>query len=228
MKLSPIVTIQVFLAMFLSLSSGSSGQESSQNASASDSLSTALLIEHLRTNFDDIHDVSMRFHHLDHRLNGMIDITMHWENGRMTASSVVRNETNNDEFASALTASIKKWYIKDLTGPFDITLPLRIRIVGSDDSTFSQKGIFTGVVSDSSGNPVNAAELSFRSAVDSVGTLTNCYSNREGVFVKTLIPVGAWDVECRAEGFEPAMERDLVFEGGEHIRREIVLQRMRR
>lgn len=40
----------------------SNGQSNTTN----DSVYSALLIDHLRNNFDDIHDVSMRFHHMDH------------------------------------------------------------------------------------------------------------------------------------------------------------------
>ena len=134
-----IVIFLVSFISFISFSCETKQESPNVNASASDSIYTSLLINHLRNNFDDIHDVSMRFHHLDHNLNGIIQIGMHWENGSMTSSSVVSNETKNDEFAQALVKNIEKWQIKNLTGPFDIVLPLRIKIVGSDDSTFLKK-----------------------------------------------------------------------------------------
>jgi hypothetical protein len=200
------------------------GPEAGQNTSTNDSVYTAMLINHLRSNFDDIHDVSMRFHHLDHRLNGVILFNMHWENGRMTSSSVVKNETNNEEFADALSANIEKWYIKDLTGPFDINLPLRIRIIGSDDPTFPEKGILTGEIFDYDGKPLKDAKLSFQSVVNSSDTLRNCYSNREGIFVMTLIPVGSWNIECTAVGFEKVSLKDISFGKGDHIRKKITLR----
>ncbi|MFH1311961.1 MAG: carboxypeptidase-like regulatory domain-containing protein, partial [Candidatus Eisenbacteria bacterium] len=202
MRLRLLTVLVAILSIVLTSCGTSERQESSHNASANDSVYTALLIKHLRDNFDDIHDVSMRFHHLDHRLNGIIQIDMHWDNGRMTSSSVAINETGNREFADALIENIEKWYIEELTSPFDFSLPLKITIVGSDDSTFSDKGILTGEIADSSGSPIEGARLLLRSSSDSSDTLNHCYSNREGIFVKTLIPVGSWDLECTAPGFE--------------------------
>ncbi|MEJ2049311.1 MAG: hypothetical protein P8Y60_05605 [Calditrichota bacterium] len=151
-----------FLISSLNLYSYNTKQEDSNlNASANDSIYTAMLINHLRNNFEDIHDVSMLFHHIDHNLNGVIQIRMHWENGYMTASSVALNETNNEEFAKALIKNIEKSHIKDLTGPFDIVLPLRIKIVGSDDSTFFKKAILTGEIYDHEKNPIKYAKVKF-------------------------------------------------------------------
>ena len=129
----------------------------------------------------------------------------------MTSSSVARNETNNKKFANSLVANFKKWYIKDLTGPFDISLPLRIKIVGSDDSTFFEKGILTGEIFGNDGTPIRDAKLSFHSAANSSDTLRNCYSNREGIFVKTLIPIGTWNIECTAAGFKLMSLKDISF-----------------
>jgi hypothetical protein len=224
MRLRSIATAGVILAIFLSFSDNTSGRERAPGAAASDSIYTVMLIDHLRANFDDIHDVSMRFHHMDHRLNGMIRLRMHWENGRMTSSSVALNETNNEELARALIRNIEKWNIPDLKGPFDIELPLRIRIVGSDDSTFSRKGILTGEIRDDSGVPVRDARLSFRSAASPGDTLRSCYSNREGIFVKTLIPPGAWNIECAAAGYERVSLRSIDFKAGDHIREKITLR----
>jgi hypothetical protein len=223
MKLHSIMIFAVILTLNLSSCNNSKDQDSSQNTSMNDSVNTALLIKHLRNNFDDIHDVSMRFHHLDHRLNGVIQINMHWENGQMTSSSVVSNETNNKEFANSLIKSIEKWYIKELTGPFNITLPFRIKIVGSDDSTFFEKGILTGEIYDSNGNPIKDAKLHFHSSSSSNDTLRNCYSNREGIFVRTLIPVGSWDVACTAPGYEKVLIKNISFKSGDHIRKKITL-----
>lgn len=211
-----------FLILSANLFSFNTKQERSNfNASANDSIYTALLINHLRNNFDDIHDVSMRFHHLDHRLNGVIQIRMHWENGYMTESSVALNETNNEEFANALIKNIEKWHIKDLTSPFDIVLPFRIKIVGSDDSTFFKKGILTGEIFDIKNNPIKGARLTFRSSNNANDTPRSCYSNREGIFVKTLIPVGSWNIECNAPGFQNVILRNISFGEGEHLRRKI-------
>jgi len=224
MRFRLIMVLAAVLAITSSFCDKSKNQGASQDASTSDSVSAAALIDHLRANFDDIHDVSMRFHHLDHRLNGVIQIDMHWENGRMTSSSVPVNETGNQDFADALIANIEKWHIEELTGPFDFSLPLKIAIVGSDDSTFSEKGILTGEITDSDDNPIKAAQLLLRSSGDSDDTLGPCSSNREGIFVKTLIPVGSWDVECSAPGFETTTVRDVNFKQGDHVRKKFTLK----
>jgi hypothetical protein len=167
----------------------------------------------------------MRFHHRDHRLNGMIVIDTRWENGRMTSASVARNETGSREFADAMVARLGTWRIEGLAGPLEIGLPLRIRIVGSDDSTFSRKGILTGVARDRSGAPVRDAAVRLLSPGGARDTLRACYSNREGVFVKTLVPAGTWDMECWAKGFAPVVLRGLRFEPGGHVRRTVTLRR---
>jgi hypothetical protein len=217
-----------FLILSANLFSFNTKQERSNfNAPANDSIYTALLINHLRNNFDDIHDVSMRFHHLDHRLNGVIQIRMHWENGYMTESSVALNETNNEEFANALIKNIEKWHIKDLTGPFDIVLPFKIKIVGSDDSTFFKKGILTGEIFDMKNNPIKGAKLTFRSSNNANDTLRSCYSNRKGIFVKTLIPVGSWNIECDVAGFQKVILKNISFDEGEHRRRNIRMMQIK-
>jgi len=131
--------IAIVIIINFSLLSISIGQNSQSNNTTSDSLysaNTTTLVNHLRNNFDDIHDVSMRFHHMDHTLNGLIVLGMHWENGRLASYSVERNDTGNEDFPNKLANNIKNWYIEDLTGPFDINLPLNIQIVGNTDSTF--------------------------------------------------------------------------------------------
>ena len=167
--MNPFLAAAVVFGLFVCGAAGA--QEPAATVSGSDSLYTAMLFAHLRSNFDDIHDVSMRFHHLDHRLNGMIQIHSRWEGGRMTSADIARNETKSDDFALALIKSIGQWNIEGLAGPFEIDLPLRIRIVGSDDSTFAEKGILTGEICDDAGKPVRRARVSFRSAENATDTL---------------------------------------------------------
>ncbi len=214
------------LSIILIISFSCKSKQTGSSLNTSDSIYTSLLINHLRNNFDDIHDVSMRFHHFDHNLNGVIQIGMHWENGSMTSSSVVSNETENDEFAKSLITNIEKWHIKDLTGPFDIVLPFRIQIVGSDDSTFSKKGILTGEIMDIKDNPIKTAKLTFRSSTNPDDTVRSCYSNREGIFVRTLIPVGSWDIECTAQGFQKVLLQDVIVSEGDHLRKTITMTQL--
>ncbi len=224
MKLPPKAIFPFFILIILFMIMVSQGQNSLQKNSSTDSLYTALLFNHLQNNFDDIHDVSMRFHHLDHTLNGMILIKMSWENGRMTSASVLKNETNNEDFANALIKKFRKWTIKDLTEPYEINLPLRIKIVGSDDSTFSEKGIFTGEIYNNNGSPIDRVQINFHSAENPADTLRLCFSNREGVFIKTLIPTGNWNITFSAKGFEEYRLKNVGFEKGDHTRKKIVLQ----
>jgi hypothetical protein len=211
--------------MCLLVGTAAHGQDSGRTAGANDSVCTVAMLRHLRANFDDIHDVSMRFHHLDHRLNGLIQLDLTWMDGRLASFSVARNETGNAAFAEALGAALKTWHIPDMAGTFATSLPLRIKIVGSDDSTFSEKAILTGVIRDRAGAPVRDAVVSFTSADDARDTLRHCYSNREGIFVKTLIPAGAWSVSCKAGGFDPAPPNRIRFKQGEHVRRQFALRR---
>ena len=226
MTFRPYTILLIIFSTIFTLFDISKGQGSEQNTTNYDSVYTAMLISHLRKNFDDIHDISMRFHHLDHNLNGIIQIKMHWENGRMTSSSVGINETNNKDFADALIQNIQKWHIKDITGPFEFSLPLRIKIIGSDDSTFFEKGILTGEIYNNNGKPVNNVILSFRSVINPSDTLRNCISNREGIFVKTLIPIGNWNIDFYASGYEKYSLSNVSFKKGDHIRKKIVLKPM--
>jgi len=215
-----IKTIFIVIIYF-SLLSKLVGQDSEQNNATNDSLYTAIMINHLRNNFDDIHDVSMRYHHIDHTLNGIIVIGLHWENGRLRNYSIERNDTDNEKFAIDLAENIENWFIKELVNPFDLNLPLNIQIVGRNDSTFTQKGIFTGKIVDEVGNPINGAKLSFISPNDKNDTLRSVYSNREGIFVKTLIPVGNWNVIFEVEGYDRAVFENIRFKEGEHVRKDI-------
>jgi hypothetical protein len=227
MRFQLIVVMGAVLAICLFSCGKSDNQESDRSECLADSAYAAALIGHLRANFDDIHDVSMRFHHLDHDINGLIRIDMHWEQGRMTSSSVTLNETGSEDLARALTAAIEKWQIEELTGPFDFSLPLKITIVGSDDSTFHEKGILTGEVTDGRGNPIKDAQLLLRSPDDPTAELTPCYSNREGIFVKTLIPVGRWQIECTVPGSEDISVKSAEFEQGEHVREKFIIEKAR-
>lgn len=220
-------TIFIFsLIIIISLSASNilQSQNITQNVNQ-DSVYTVLLINHLRNNFDDIHDVSMFFHHLDHNLNGVILINMRWENGKMISSSIEKNETGNKEFADEIVKKIEKWDIKDLTGPFETSLPLRIQIVGSTDSTFPEKGILTGEIYDDENNPIQKAKISFKSSDNSSENVPECFTNRDGIFVRTLIPIGNWDIEITAEGFEKCSVKNIAFKKGEHIRQKIMLSR---
>jgi hypothetical protein len=206
----------ILLILYACDQNDKTAQAEQQIAAQRDSIYFSRVISHLRENFDDIHDVSMRYHHFDHTLNGMIVLRLKWQDGKMQAGEAIENETGNPEFARALIKKIKRWYIDDLSGYFEANLPLRIQIVGSDDSTFTRKGIFTGEVIDSAGEPVRRARIEFLAAENQTDTVNACSSNREGIFVRTLIPPGKWHVRCTAKGFRPVLTKDVHFDPGEH------------
>ena len=208
-------------------SCGESGKESDKTYTVSarqDSINTSIVINYLRENFDDIHDVSMRFHHLDHTLNGLIVVRLNWHNGRLESGEVLQNETGNANFAEALIEKMYNWVIPDLKNIFEMNLPLRIRIVGSDDSSFSIKSILTGEVVDKNGDPIKNAKLHFIPVSNSKDTVASCYTNREGVYVRPLIPPGTWNVVCSCAGFENVYMNNLIFLPGEHHRQKITMK----
>ena len=217
----------LFFLFFLASCKEESKQDkfSQLTTSQRDSVYTGILFSYLRANFDDIHDVSMRFHHLDHTLNGLIILKLDWASGRVQSAVIEENETGNKDFANALIEKINNWYIEDLQQPFHIALPLRIRIVGSDDPTFSSKSIFSGKVLDTNGEVVKRAKISFLSAENSVDSVSACYTNREGIFVRTLIPPGLWDISCTCPGYKKLAIKNLNFNGGEHHRHKFLLSK---
>lgn len=186
-----------------------------------------LLINHFRANFEDIHDVSMRFHHLDHRLNGLITFDMEWKEGRMTSFAVLENETGNRVFAAALGTAMKQWYIEEILDPCELNFSFRIKIVGSDDPSFSEKSIFTGEVVDTEGNPVKHARVSLRPVNCREDSVKDSRTSREGIFVRTLIPPGIWGVSISCPGYEDITLEGLEFRAGEHKREKVVLKKIK-
>lgn len=214
----------MIIGLFISCQS-STNPSDTRSGMNSDSLNTQIFLDHFKENFDDIHDVSMRFHHYDPTLTGVIEINMIWENGLLKSSEIIRNETGNDDFATDLQAAIKKWEIVNLHGHFELSLPLRIKLVGSDDPSFSEKAIFTGLVINEAGHPVPHAQITFISTYSPSEVIEPCHSNREGIFVKTLIPEGKWNISITCTGYKGKHLNDVSFKTGEHTRMEIILEK---
>ncbi len=185
---------------------------------------SALFLKHLRNNFDDIHDVSMRLHHLDHELNGIIALEMVWEGGRLISCSVLENETGNESFPADLGSAIGKWQIEEMPESCEFSFSFRIKIVGSDDPSFSEKAIFTGEVLDNEGNPVKEARISLRRSGDRDDSVSDSRTNREGIFVRTLIPPGTWNISISCPGYEDVILENSEFRGGEHKREKVVMK----
>jgi len=193
------------------------------SGAAADSVAGTLLTAYLRANFADLHDVSMRFHHMDHTIGGMIEFAMSWESGELTTVAVANNETDNADLAAALIEKFRTWRIEGLDGPFRINLPINIRLVGSDDPLFETRAILTGTVTDSGGQPLNGAEVRFIALRAGQEPVPAARTNREGVFVRTLIPPGEWSLQCSHDGWTPVIVAGIALTAGQHHRERIVL-----
>jgi len=224
-KLGYLLGLFFIAGLYTCSNSGNENDRVEAISAGQDSINTSIVINYLRNNFDDIHDVSMRFHHLDHNLNGLIVLRLKWRDGKLQSGEAVQNETGNEDFAQTLLEKIKKWSIPDLRNEFEMNLPLRIRIVGSDDPSFSTKSIVTGKVVQDNGDPISRAQLKFIPVSNGQDTVTSCYTNREGIFVRTLVPPGTWNVLCSRSGFKNVYLNNVVFISGEHYRQKIIMKR---
>lgn len=192
------------------------GQQEDPNAS--------VFMNYFKQNWDDIHDVIMRFHDNNPGLKGVVLINMNWQNGRLASASVESDDTGDPAFGHALIEAMKKWQISGLADGWATTLPIRTAIYGSNDPEFNECGIFTGNVSDSKGNPVKNARIIIIPA-DVINIKPDTvYSNREGVFICTLIKPGGYQVECSKKGYLPAKIEKLNIEKEKHIKRLITME----
>lgn len=183
-----------------------------------------VFVEFMREHFDDIHDVSMRFHAVDPTIGGLIVLDMVWDNGRMVAASVTTNETGNDEEPLALLETLRTWQIGGLEGPCHLEMPFRIKLVGSDDPAFPDRAILTGSVRTPGGDPIAGATIRFTAEAGGPPSPNPARTNREGIFVRTLIPPGTWTLTCEAEGFRTTEVRDQELEAGAHVIRHFMLR----
>jgi hypothetical protein len=174
-----------------------------------------LFLDHLREHFDDIHDVSMRFHMDDPSIGGVIVFRMTWEQGRMVAGEVIENETGNNSEGEAFLSMMGNWTIDGISGPSTFDIPLRIKLVGSDDPAFPERGIVTGSVTAGSDKSIHNAVVSFE-PLQGQAAVPDARSNREGIFVRTLIPAGRWRVTCAAEGFRTSSPEVIELNAGTH------------
>lgn len=188
-----------------------------------DSADVAALLAHVRSHFDDIHDVTMRYHHKDPEINGRVVFFMLWEGGILKDAEVVGNETGDAGLPDAIIENIREWKIEGLKGPAHITIPFNVQLVGRDDPDFPNTAILTGEVADADGNPLHGALILIRPEV--AGRVYRTETNREGIFVTTLIPAGIWDLECSLPGYDTAARAGVDLAAGEHRRERFVLEK---
>lgn len=187
--------------------------------------SPGIFMRHLRANWDDIHDVIMRFHHEDPDLKGLACISMVWREGALASASVDSNNTGNPAFGLALIEAMKPWRIQGISEGWAIAVPFRTAISGSDRAEFPERGIFTGEVADQSGNPVDGARLILMPEERTDARPDTSYTNREGIFIWTLILPGDWRLECSKDGYSPTVIDQLTFAKGKHVKRSITLSK---
>jgi hypothetical protein len=183
-----------------------------------------LFMGHLRGQWDDIHDVIMRFHNQDPYLRGVAWINMDWRQGKLASASVDSNTTGDPALGPALIAAMKSWSIPGMSESWVATIPFKTEIRGSGDPSFPECGIFTGMVTDVSGTPIDGARLVLAPRDSLQARPDTAYTNREGVFICTLIKPGRWRLECSRNGYLPANVDTLDIEMGRHVRRLITLK----
>ena len=112
-----------------------------------------------------------------------------------------------------------------LEGPVAFNADFRIRLVGSDHPEFALRGIVTGSVYDTEGSPVVRATIHFEPQEEVSVEVPDARSNREGIFVRTLIPPGKWTVVVTADGFETYRSSMLTVGPGSHHIEHAILER---
>lgn len=180
-----------------------------------------LFRDYLRKNWDDIHDVIMRFHYDDPFLAGTAELEMEWKNGILAASSVKSNTTGNPEFGTSLIEAMSDWHIEGLPSEWNITIPFRTRIYGSDNPEFQNSGIFTGKVLNKRGIPLKSAKLILKPDGIEDAVTDTIPVNREGVFIKTLLKPGKWRVTCVLPDGSTVIVSTIKVSPGEHVRKKM-------
>jgi hypothetical protein len=182
-----------------------------------------IFINYFMKNWEDIHDVIMRYHNEDPGLKGLVEINMTWVQGILAYAVVLSNSTGDSAFGLSLVETMKKWTIPELADGWSSTLPIRTVIVGSDNPEFNKCGIFTGKITDIDGNPINGARLVIHKVESLDGKPDTVYTNREGIFIHTLIRPGTWQVKCTKQGYRPVEIDHLIIEEGQHCKRAITM-----
>lgn len=92
-----------------------------------------------------------------------------------------------------------------------MTLPLRIKLVGSDGPDFHHQTLLTGRVCDAHSASVQNAIIRLLPGEEGLGVASQARSSSEGLFVRTLIPPGVWALECECGGIARSDWRRAFF-----------------
>jgi hypothetical protein len=204
--------------------SGAGDEVRTQAYTAADTLNWNMFVAYLQDHFDDFHDVTMRYHHQNASINGIVTLRMIWENGRLASAEVVSNETGSDDLPASLIEKMRTWEIEGLTGPAEIVVPVNVKLVGSDDPDFPRTAILTGLVIDRRGNPLQGAVVMLKP--EAGGAVLKAETNREGIFVRTLIPPGTWDLECSHPEHVTLLKKGIRLAAGVHTRERLALRKL--
>jgi hypothetical protein len=196
-------------------------------AAAQDDPNARAFVAYLRSHWDDIHDVIMRFHNDDPYLKGVTVIAMTWNDGSLVEARTDSTTTGNPKIGPALISAMKSWKIPEISGNWSSAIPFRTTIVGSDNPDFDQLGILTGNIIDDGGNPIPKATLILISESNEPLKPDTIPVNREGVFIRTLIPPGNYSLVCSKEGYRKETVRDVLLKPGGHQKVSVRLSKIR-
>ena len=194
------------------------------NAQDDEKSNQEIFMDYFKNNWDDIHDVIMRYHYENPWLQGRALINMTWTQGRLENAEVLENTTGNPGFGNDLVAALKSWEIKKISGPWSSALPIKTSIKGSEDPEFAEYGILTGKILDKDGKPLPGAGLVLVSTDNTSRKSRALHTNREGIFIETLLLPGSYQLSCSVKGYEPVTIEDIVIEKGNHCKQDISIK----
>lgn len=183
-----------------------------------------IFMNHLMKNWDDIHDVIMRYHYEDPWLKGKALINMTWNHGRLEDAEVLENTTGYPAFGMDLISAMKAWKINEITDSWSSAIPIKTSIKGSEDPDFDEYGILTGKILDEDGKPLSGAGLVLVSTDNTSIKSKALHTNREGIFIETLILPGTYQLSCNLKGYEPVTIEDILIEKGKHCKQDISIK----
>lgn len=161
----------------------------------------------------------------DPYLKGTVEIKMEWINGKLSNADVKSNNTGSPNFGTALIDAMQNWYIKELPIKWNSMVPFKTEIYGSKNPAFKDCCIFTGKVIQLNGLPVKKARIILNPVLNGEAKADTLYTNREGIFIKTLLKPGKWEVICQNPVVELAEEFQINISVGEHIKKTIKLDK---
>jgi hypothetical protein len=149
---------------------------------------------------------------------------MTWRKGILANAEVLENNTGNTHYGKALIESMENWTIPELEDAWSSAIPIRTAIKGSDDPAFNASGILTGKVTDQNEKPVFRAKVVLQ-GMESPGEIPDTlYTNREGIFIQTLITPGTFELRCSKPGYKTLSLKNITIEGGHHKKQDLILK----